>query len=186
MTNTIFPQSSPSVFNRATAGHSFSSSSRFPNDMLVSSVSPDERNSHNFPFISQLSRGRTTLPPTHFSSSEEQSTGSINFPGENKEMSWCRGLLQDFLHFPKNVPVRTGVVEINTGDMGSEVSAKWQEWADQLISLEDGPDPHWSKILANVNAVDAKPKVSSSIQFNLGAGHLSNDFRRNSWCTSCS
>lgn len=101
-------------------------------------------------------------------------------------MSWCRGPLQDFLHFPKNVPVRTGVVEINTGDMGSEVSAKWQEWADQLISVEDGPDPHWSKILANVNAVDAKPKVSSSIQFNLGAGHLSNDFRRNSWCTSCS
>ncbi|XP_031283837.1 protein PHR1-LIKE 1-like [Pistacia vera] len=162
MTNPIYPQTSPSAPNRATAGHSFSPSSRFPNDMLVSSVSPNERNSQNFPFISQSSRGRTTMPPTHFSPSEVQSTGSINVPEENKDMSWCIDPVQDFLHFPENVPIRTGLVESNTGDMGSEdhaKSAEWQEWADQLISVEDGPDPNWSEILANVDAAEARPKV---------------------------
>ncbi|KAJ0079080.1 hypothetical protein Patl1_23139 [Pistacia atlantica] len=162
LTNPIYPQTSPSAPNRATAGHSFSPSSRFPNDMLVSSVSPNERNSQNFLFISQSSRGRTTLPPTHFSPSEVQSTGSINVPEENKDMSWCIDPVQDFLRFPENVPIRTGLVESNTGDMGSEdhaKSAEWQEWADQLISVEDGPDPNWSEILANVDAAEARPKV---------------------------
>lgn len=175
MTNPIFPQPSPSAHNCATAGHSFSPSSRIPNDMLVSSVSPNERNSQNFPFISQLSTGRTTLPPAYFPPSESQSTASIDIPTDNKDVSWCIDPLPDFLHFPENAAIQTGLVESNTRNMESEdhdKSAEWEEWADQLISVEDGLDPNWSEILANVDAAEARLKVSSSFKLILEHGIL--------------
>ncbi|KAJ4720871.1 Protein PHR1-LIKE 1 [Melia azedarach] len=127
------------------------SSSRFPSNMHASSVSTHERYSQNSPFISQSSRDGGRLPSSHFSTSEVHHTPLINHPEENKDISWGIDPLQDFLDFPENDPVQTGLME-NTGDISSH------EWADQLISVDDGPDLNWSEVLADVNARDARSK----------------------------
>ncbi|KAL5768122.1 hypothetical protein ACOSP7_014702 [Xanthoceras sorbifolium] len=161
MTNPIIPQTCPSAPNCVTVGHMFSSSSRVPNNMFISSVSPHERHLRNSPFISQSPRDRAAFSPTHFSTSEVHST-PINYAEENKDIPWCVDPLQGFLDFPENVPVQTGLLESNTGDTAFDHHAKgteWQEWADQLISVDDGLDPNWSEVLADVNAADSRSKV---------------------------
>lgn len=141
------------------------SSSRFPDNMHFSSVSPHGRYSQNSPFISQSLRDEARLRSTHFSPSEGQPTPLINHPEENKDNSWCIDPLQDFLDFPENDPGQTGLLESNTGDIASDDRAKRIEWwADQLISVEDGPEPNWSEVLADVNVTDAREKVCSSIE----------------------
>lgn len=141
------------------------SSSRFPDNIHFSSVSPHERYSQNSPFISQSLRDEARLRSTHFSPSEGQATPLINHPEENKDNSWCIDPLQDFLDFPENDPGQTGLLESNTGDIASDDRAKRIEWwADQLISVEDGPEPNWSEVLADVNVTDARQKVCSSIE----------------------
>ncbi|XP_024035076.1 protein PHR1-LIKE 1 isoform X1 [Citrus clementina] len=141
------------------------SSSRFPDNMHFSSVSPHGRYSQNSPFISQSLRDEARLRSTHFSPSEGQPTPLINHPEENKDNSWCIDPLQDFLDFPENDPGQTGLLESNTGDIASDDRAKRIEWwADQLISVEDGPEPNWSEVLADVNVTDARQKVCSSIE----------------------
>ncbi|KAI9184857.1 hypothetical protein LWI28_001828 [Acer negundo] len=149
MTNPVILQTRPSASNGVTVGHMFSSSSRVPNNMFISSVSPHESHSQNSPFISQSTK--------HFSTSEVHSTALINHHlDENKDLSWCADdPLQEFLDFPGNVPVQTGLLESNDGHAkGTE----WQEWADQLISVDDGLDPNWSELLADANAADARTK----------------------------
>lgn len=141
------------------------SSSRFPDNIHFSSVSPHERYSQNSPFISQSLRDEARLRSTHFSPSEGQATPLINHLEENKDNSWCIDPLQDFLDFPENDPGQTGLLESNTGDIASDDRAKRIEWwADQLISVEDGPEPNWSEVLADVNVTDARQKVCSSIE----------------------
>ncbi|KAK4852626.1 hypothetical protein QYF36_025597 [Acer negundo] len=156
MTNPVILQTRPSASNGVTVGHMFSSSSRVPNNMFISSVSPHESHSQNSPFISQSTK--------HFSTSEVHSTVLINHHlDENKDLSWCADdPLQEFLDFPGNVPVQTGLLESNAGDTSFDGHAKgteWQEWADQLISVDDGLDPNWSELLADANAADARTKV---------------------------
>lgn len=141
------------------------SSSRLPGNMHFSSVPPHEMYSQNSPFISQSLRDEARLRSTHFSPSEGQPTPLINHPEENKDNSWCIDPLQDFLDFPENDPGQTGLLESNTGDIASDDRAKRIEWwADQLISVEDGPEPNWSEVLADVNVTDARQKVCSSIE----------------------
>ncbi|KAK2638019.1 hypothetical protein Ddye_025814 [Dipteronia dyeriana] len=155
MTSPVILQTCPSAANGVTVGHMFSSSSRVPNNMFISSVSPHERHSQNSPFISHST--------THFSTSEVHSTALINHHlEENKDLSWCADdPLQEFLDFPGNVPVQTGLLESNAGDTSFDGQAKgteWQEWADQLISVDDGLDPNWSDLLTDANAADARSK----------------------------
>ncbi|KAK3200765.1 hypothetical protein Dsin_024180 [Dipteronia sinensis] len=160
MTSPVILQTRPSAANGVTVGHMFSSLSTVPNNMFISSVSPHERHSQNSPFISQST--------THFSTSEVHSTALINHHlEESKDLSWCADdPLQEFLDFPGNAPVQTGRLESNAGDTAFDGHAKgteWQEWADQLISVDDGLDPNWSDLLADVNAADARSKTMCQV-----------------------
>ncbi|XP_065853179.1 myb family transcription factor PHL13 isoform X2 [Euphorbia lathyris] len=123
--------------------------------------------SQNSPFIFQSSRDRGTLPmsPNLSSHSEVQSTTLINSSEENKDMSWSIDPLHDLLGFPENVPVQNGQVESSIGVIASEDLSKrtdWQEWADQLISVDGDLEPDWSEILNDADAADVKQKVLNS------------------------
>ncbi|XP_021811066.1 protein PHR1-LIKE 1 isoform X1 [Prunus avium] len=140
-------------------GHLVSSSSR-PNDVHFSSVSPCERRSQNSPFIFKLPVDEKSLSLTHSSHSEVQPTALINYSEENKDISWYPDSLQEFLHFPENVPDQNGLVDSSAGVITSEDHAEktdWSDW-DPLISFDDALDPNW-ELPIDVDAVDPKPKV---------------------------
>ncbi|KAI5566795.1 hypothetical protein BDE02_13G044300 [Populus trichocarpa] len=161
MRNSASQQASSLSPGNRSVGPLFSSSSRFSNDMHVSSVSPQGRQSHNSPFISQSLRDRGNFTPTHDSHSEVQSTEFIAYSEENKDLSWPVDPLQDLLDFAGNVHVQNGQVESSAGVFASEDHAKrtdWQEWADQLISVDDELEPNWSEILNDVNKTDSRQK----------------------------
>ncbi|KAJ6296618.1 hypothetical protein OIU78_022354 [Salix suchowensis] len=162
--NLASQQASPLSSGNGSVGHLVSSSSRFTNDMNVSAVSPQGKQSHNSSFISQSQRGGGNFPPTHYCHSEGHSTAFINHSDNNKDLSWPIDPLQDFHNFVENVPVQNGQVESTVGVIASEDHAKrtdWQEWADQLISVDDELEPNWSEILNDVNMKDSKLKMLS-------------------------
>ncbi|KAI8030324.1 Protein PHR1-LIKE 1 [Camellia lanceoleosa] len=162
MTHPSSPLSSPSASKSGTVGHLFSSGSGFSTDVHFSSVSPQARCPGNSPFISQTSSDGASLPAIRSSRSGVRSTQLINYPKEDNDMSWTPDSLQDFLDFPENVHVRNGQVESSTGVMASEDHVKrtdWQEWADQLITVDDTLDSNWSDILVDNVQDHPKPKV---------------------------
>ncbi|WCJ43766.1 Homeodomain-like superfamily protein [Euphorbia peplus] len=148
-------------------GHLFSSFVKSPSEIHATSVSMQARGSQISPFISQSSMGRGTLPvtPSLSSHSEVQSPTLINSSDENKNMAWSIDPLHDLLEFPENVPLQNGQVESSIGVIVSEdlsKKAEWQEWADQLISVDDDLEPNWSDILNDADAADVKQKVLTS------------------------
>ncbi|KAG6751818.1 hypothetical protein NC652_030981 [Populus alba x Populus x berolinensis] len=159
--NSATQQASPLSPGNRSVGPLFSSSSRFSNDTHVSSVSSHGRQSHNSPFISQSLRDTGNFTPTHVSHSEVQSTEFIAYSDENKDLSWPVDPLQDLLDFSENVPVQNGQVESSADVFASEDHARrtdWQEWADQLISVDDEMEPNWSDFLNDVNKTDSRQK----------------------------
>ncbi|GMP21909.1 hypothetical protein CsSME_00000130 [Camellia sinensis var. sinensis] len=161
MTHPISPLSSPLASKSGAVGHLFSSGSGFSTDVHFSSVSPQARCPSNSPFISQTSSDGASLPAIRSSRSGVRSTQLINYPKEDNDMSWTPDSLQDFLNFPENVHVHNGQVESSTGVMASEDHVKrtdWQEWADQLITVDDTLDPNWSDILVDDVQDHPKPK----------------------------
>ena len=166
--NSASQQASPLSPGNRSVGPLFSSSSRFSNDTHVSSVSPHGRQSHNSPFISQSLRDRGNFTPTHDSHSEVPSTEFIAYSAENKDLSWPVDPLQDLLVFAENVPVQNGQVESSADVFASEDHARrtdWQEWADQLISVDDEMEPNWSDFLNDVNKTDSRQKVCSAYDY---------------------
>ncbi|XP_028114799.1 protein PHR1-LIKE 1-like isoform X2 [Camellia sinensis] len=161
MTHPISPLSSPLASKSGAVGHLFSSGSGFSTDVHFSSVSPQARCPGNSPFISQTSSDGASLPAIRSSRSGVRSTQLINYPKEDNDMSWTPDSLHDFLNFPENVHVHNGQVESSTGVMASEDHVKrtdWQEWADQLITVDDTLDPNWSDILVDDVQDHPKPK----------------------------
>lgn len=142
-------------------GNLFSSSSRLPCGSHISSVSPRERHSQNSPIALKLPSSGKSLSLTH---SELQSAAGINYPEENKDMPWCPDSIQEFLHFPENVPDQNGLVDTSTGAIISEDHAEKTDWSDlyPLISFDDALDPYWELSIDDVAAVDPKPEVRFS------------------------
>jgi len=188
MRNSASQQASSLSPGNRSVGPLFSSSSRFSNDMHVSSVSPQGRQSHNSPFISQSLRDRGNFTPTHDSHSEVQSTEFIAYSDENKDLSWPVDPLQDLLDFAENVHVQNGRVESSAGVFASEDHAKrtdWQEWADQLISVDDELEPNWSEILNDVNKTDSRQKVCSAYNYGFCSYAVINSvhsIKMSPWC----
>ncbi|KDP23727.1 hypothetical protein JCGZ_23560 [Jatropha curcas] len=153
--------------NIGTTGHLSSSSLRFLNQVHSSFSSPRRVQSQNYPFIAKSSSDGGPLlgAPTGSSHSDVQPTALMTDPEENNNMSWSIDPLHDLLDFPENIPVQNGQVESNIGVISSEDISKkadWQDWADQLISVDDDLEPNWSEILNDANATDAKQKVLKS------------------------
>ncbi|KAM1052179.1 hypothetical protein ACFX19_034218 [Malus domestica] len=143
-------------------GNLFPSASR-PNDIHISSVPPCEQSSQNSPFIfkspvdgKSLSLHRSSHS-SHSPHLEVQPTALINYPEENKDISWCPDSLPDFLHFSESVPDQNGLVDSSAGVITSEEHAgktNWSDW-DRLISFDDALDPNW-ELPVDVDTMDPK------------------------------
>ncbi|XVF06427.1 hypothetical protein REPUB_Repub06bG0047300 [Reevesia pubescens] len=160
MKNSVSPQESSLAPSNGTHGNSFSSPSIATNDMHASALA-DDQHSQSPAFISQSSRDLASLPPID-SSYSEHCTALINHPQKNKDVSWSLDRLQYFLDLLENVPGPNGLVESSIGVMASEDENKrtdWQEWADQLITVDDALDPDWRGFLDDTNVSDTKLKV---------------------------
>ena len=157
MINSSARQASPLSSTAGSAGHLFSSSSRFLSDVPISSVPQHERRSLNSPVISQSSGG---MAPIHSPFSEVQSTAFIDHIEENKDISWCQDSIQDLLDFPGIVSGQNDRVESSTVVVTSEnhnERTDWPEWP--MISIGDDLDQYWHDLPGNDNATDSKPEV---------------------------
>lgn len=163
MVHSISPRPIPLPSSSETVGHLFSSTSGFPTNVLFSSDSHQAGHPHNSLFISQSSTDEGSFPQLHSFHSDLESTQLSKCPKENSDISWSADSLPDFLGFPdNNVPVQNSQIESSTGGISSEEHIKrtdWQEWADQLINVDDALDSNWSDILVDVNVPDPKQKV---------------------------
>ncbi|KAD6120056.1 hypothetical protein R6Q59_026085 [Mikania micrantha] len=129
-----------------TVGHIVSSSSGMSSNLHLSS----EETCSKSPFINQ-------------SSGFLRSTAFRDYMKENNTNSWCTDSLSDFLDFPENIPIQSSTLQI----MPSEDVGKpndWQDWADQLITEDDGETPNWNEILVDTAVSDNLPKL----EFNVG------------------
>lgn len=150
--------------NSGVVGHLFSSSAGFLSDLQYSSVSPQEKQSGNAPFISQSSINVTALTlPQSSHSGLLQSTKSSQYAKETNA-SWCPESMPGFLDLPVNNPVQNNQVESNScsGVIVSEEFSKrndWQEWADQLITDDDALTSNWSELLIDTSVVEVEQKV---------------------------
>ncbi|XP_062006751.1 protein PHOSPHATE STARVATION RESPONSE 1-like isoform X2 [Rosa rugosa] len=150
------PHSAQSMLPQSSSlGNSFPSSSRLPCDSQISSVYPHERHSQISP-INRLPSGES-LSLTH---SQLQSTPVASYPEQNKDISWCPDSIQEFLHFPENLPDQNGLVDTSTGVIMSDDHAEKTDWSDlyPLISFDGPLDPYWELSIDDVPVVDPKPE----------------------------
>ncbi|KAG8641819.1 protein PHOSPHATE STARVATION RESPONSE 1 isoform X1 [Manihot esculenta] len=154
--------------NSGVVGHLFSSSAGFLSDLQYSSVSPQEKQSGNAPFISQSSTNVTALTlPQSSHSGLLQSTKSSQYAKETNA-SWCPESMPGFLDLPVNNPVQNNQVESNScsGVIVSEEFSKrndWQEWADQLITDDDALTSNWSELLIDTSVVEVEQKMAYQV-----------------------
>ncbi|KAJ0742416.1 putative transcription factor MYB-HB-like family [Helianthus annuus] len=125
-----------------TVGHIVSSSSGISTNLHISS---EETCLKKAPFVNQ-------------SSGVLRATAFRDYMKENNTISWCTDSLSDFLDYPENIPIQSSNVQI----MPSEDVGKpndWQDWADQLITEDDGVTPNWNEILVDTDVADQTPKM---------------------------
>lgn len=150
--------------NAGVVGHIFSSSSGFSSDLQYSSVSTHNKHARSAPFISQSSTNATTLPISQSSeSSMPHSTASSHYNRESNS-SWCPESLPAFIDFPTNASLPNSQLESSScsGVMSAEDFGKkndWQDWADQLITDDDGLATDWNELLSDNNMTELEPKV---------------------------
>lgn len=136
------------VFPLASGG----SSSGFCNGMYVSA---HERN------ISQTRQSVSRVSgegQRQESSVETQSLPVINQPQEQKDMSWSSDQLQGFFDFPVPDPqAESSRAMVISEEVHSK--SEWPDWANQLISVDDGLEPNWSELLGDPNVLNQDLKV---------------------------
>lgn len=131
-----------------TVGHIVSASSGMSSNLHISS---EETCSEKAPFISQTSEVL-------------RSTAFRDFLKENNTSSWCNDSLPDFLDYPENNTIQSSNIQIMPcEDVGKPND--WQDWADQLITEDDGVTPNWNEILVDTAVADQIPKVSLELLF---------------------
>lgn len=131
-------------------GHFFSPSSGFCN---VSAVSPHGRNSQTP--ASTMPGDRLAM---HDFPLETQSPSLLNHhPQEFTDP------LEEFFDFSDHVPVlnlqaeSSGVRVVSSEELSKK--SEWQDWADQLISADDGQEPNWSELLGDPSDHNLSSKV---------------------------
>nr|XP_043609175.1 protein PHOSPHATE STARVATION RESPONSE 1 [Erigeron canadensis]XP_043609176.1 protein PHOSPHATE STARVATION RESPONSE 1 [Erigeron canadensis] len=142
-----FPEHQTS-FTSGAVGHIFSSSSGLSSDLHYSSVTSHEKHSERLSFIPQCA-------------GVLQSTASSQYIKENNNNSWSTDSLTDFLDYPQSVPIQSSNLEQNI--MPSDDLSKqndWQDWADNLITVDDAMTSDWNDILIDTNIIDPEPKMA--------------------------
>ncbi|KAL1208904.1 Protein PHR1-LIKE 1 [Cardamine amara subsp. amara] len=136
-------------------GYLFSSSSGYCN---VSTVSPHGRNYQTQPTVSTVPRDRLAMQDY---SLEAQSSSLINHhPQEFADP------LEEFFDFSDHVPIPNLQTESSGVRVDSSVEphkkSEWQDWADQLISADDGSEPNWSELLGEPSSHNPNSQIPTS------------------------
>ncbi|KAG8390676.1 hypothetical protein BUALT_Bualt01G0108400 [Buddleja alternifolia] len=106
-----------------------------PTNLHHSSISPDISQSKNLPLISK------------------PMNDGVSF--ENYNASWNTDAIENFLDI--NIPVESGEVETVPEDHTKR--SDWQDWADQLITVDDTYDSNLNDLLVDVNLPDLDVKL---------------------------
>ncbi|MCH93584.1 protein PHR1-LIKE 1-like, partial [Trifolium medium] len=83
-----------------------------------------------------------------FSSASE--IHSTPFPQESDVLSWGTDPFDDILQFP-DVPIQNDHVEYSGSDVlgGNAKTTDFKEWVDQLMSVDESPQPNWNELLSD-------------------------------------
>ncbi|KAL0382615.1 UNVERIFIED_CONTAM: Myb family transcription factor PHL13 [Sesamum calycinum] len=170
-TNVISSCPSTLSSNNKSIGHLFSSASDHPGNLCGSSMSPDISRPKKLPFISKPLNDGVSFASSQLSPSVIRARKLDGYAAENNDVSWNTDGTENFLDIPLNTHSQNSQ-ETCTALMPSEDHFKrtdWQDWADQLITVDDALDSNLSDLLVDVNVpeLDAKllelpPEVSSS------------------------
>ncbi|KAL2526337.1 Protein PHR1-LIKE 1 [Abeliophyllum distichum] len=148
--------------NNQTTGNLFSSLSGCSTDLQSSCMSPQTSRLKVSPFISKSLNERVSFASNQHPNEVNKSRPLNGYNTENDNISWSTNANENFLDLCMNIPVQNGQVETCTGVMASEDHTKgtdWQDWADQLITVDDTLDSNWSDLLVDVNFLDSEPKL---------------------------
>ncbi|XP_023636842.1 protein PHR1-LIKE 1 isoform X2 [Capsella rubella] len=143
-----------SVSGDNSGGYLFSSSSGFCN---VSAVSPHGRNLQTQSPVSTVPRDRFAMQDLPL---EAQPSSLIN----HHQPQEFTDPLQEFFDFSDHIPVQSLQAEQSSGvrvDTSVELNnrSEWQDWADQLISADDGSEPNWSELLGDPSSHNPNSEV---------------------------
>ncbi|CAA2977613.1 PHR1-LIKE 1-like isoform X1 [Olea europaea subsp. europaea] len=147
--------------NNQTTGKLFSSPSGCSTDLQSSCMSPQTCQLKVSPFISKSPNERVSYASNQPPNNVKKSRPLNGYNTENDNISGNKNATENFLDLCMNIPAQNGQVETCTGVMASEDHTKgtdWQDWADQLITVDDTLDSNWSDLLVDVNFLDSEPK----------------------------
>nr|XP_043635635.1 protein PHOSPHATE STARVATION RESPONSE 1-like [Erigeron canadensis] len=134
-------------------GHIVSSSSGMSSHLHFSSNTLEETCSKKTPFITQ-------------EPGVLRSIAFREYMKENSSSSWTADSLSDFLDFPENSRIESNDLQHTDSvdcilpppeDIGKPND--WQDWADQLITEDDGVTPNWNEILVDTPVADQSLKM---------------------------
>lgn len=140
---------------------------KFPNSLWVSSSGQEPMNNPVPCQVFPLASGGTSsgyCNGTYVSSHERSSSQTrqsvetqplpvTNQPQGQRDMSWPEDQLQGFFDFPPQAE-------------SSRAKSEWPDWANQMISVDDGLEPNWSELLGDPNVLNQDSKVCF-MQLNL-------------------
>ncbi|CAN8255662.1 unnamed protein product [Cochlearia groenlandica] len=130
------------------SGYLFSSPSGFCN---VSAVSTHGRYSQSQPPVSTMANDRSAMQDGPL---EAQSSSLINQHSQQFTVP-----LEEFFDFSDHVPVQNQQRESNRVTRDLHRKSEWQNWADQLISVDDGSEPNWSELLGEPSDHNPNSKI---------------------------
>nr|AAM61707.1 transfactor, putative [Arabidopsis thaliana] len=140
-----------SVSGGNSGGYLFPSSSGYCN---VSAVLPHGRNLQNQPPVSTVPRDRLAMQDCPLIA---QSSLINHHPQEFIDP------LHEFFDFSDHVPVQNLQAESSGVRVDSSVElhkkSEWQDWADQLISVDDGSEPNWSELLGDSSSHNPNSEI---------------------------
>ncbi|KAH0927897.1 hypothetical protein HID58_020153, partial [Brassica napus] len=134
---------------------------KFPNSLWVSSSGQEPMNNPVPCQVFPLASGGTSsgyCNGTYVSAQERSSSQTrqsvetqslpvTNQPQEQRDMSWPEDQLQGFFDFPPQ------------GESSSRAKSEWPDWANQMISVDDGLEPNWSELLGDPNVLNQDSKI---------------------------
>ncbi|PNY09562.1 two-component response regulator ARR2 [Trifolium pratense] len=89
---------------------------------------------------------------------------STPFPQESDVLSWGTDPFDDILQFP-DAPIQNDHVEYSGSDVlgGNAKTTDFKEWVDQLMSVDESPQPNWNELLSDNNIAEQDPEIQPSL-----------------------
>ncbi|KAK2402762.1 protein PHOSPHATE STARVATION RESPONSE [Trifolium repens] len=90
---------------------------------------------------------------------------STPFPQESEVLSWGTDPFDDILQFPVDVPIQNDHVQYSGSDAlgGNAKTTDFKEWVDQLMSVDESPQPNWNELLGDNNIAEQDSQIQPSL-----------------------